>query len=1012
MAVTRLFDTSDAVELSAPQCLYLKPIARLTISVMLPDSKVSPKLISNWELMETLKKMAYPEQITSLRVSRSTMEFIRFEAEVENKNLVQTVWEKFNNKSIKVNGVNEMVRVLAAVSQVNFPSPSDWESFFKTAETMNDAVPGERPDTIHMEGLPCKWLSSKQLNKEKPMEEILQRVFGRFGEIRNIDIPMLDPYREEMTGKKFNTFSTGGLPTFEAYIQYQECAGFERAMASLRGMKLVHKGDDGKALACNIKVTFDTTKHLSDSAIEKRHLERLKLQELERQREEQKRRDEEEHSKEVERKRREGERERERRRKERLRRREHRQKECEDRRRLRKLWKVEVESEKEKREASAWEARKLVLAQRKLDSYRLLTVLLNGAKEIKVQRSHLPERETVKCDQKRGGCERAGDSELKKPDENTTGNKGSQRVKSEMWRQIKVPVEDIDGKVRKSLTGSMEPLSSQDPNFPATSSLPPIGLMEEHRLPSLNPAGEKVSTPYESESLQITVTQDCSAHLHNLHAVGHDNCLCNGYSRKVTTVDHQIRHRLYAYEDFLSCLLNYRQHVCPLDSNHASIFHSASNPEDHSDWRRTVSDNGKSFRIDLRNKSSPLCIGTSTARHNRWSGYDRDCNYRWTITVSESGVQQRAFCSSTSHQLKECNREFQVHWKDSGSQMDFEEDFASAYQLHLKDSAVLGCKEGKLISHPECPRIEIKNPWIPSKEPWRNPITNWKVSITNSQNDLVQPRLKDSNQCKDASNHHSSQLNSQCRAEPDCSNKESMNERSRSNRKVKRMHEGSVCEFGADIHWSNCKSGFHQDASDQKSETNNNDVKPVPSRSRSDLKYSWKESESKFKEELNHPNKPCIGHPRKDLWNGKGSGDILGKELVLANQLCEAFSDEVKHKKQRKNSKTKIIPEDKNNKQIHRPMNSNRDLKTHWKNMKNECLDNNCSSERGFAIHPALRGDHWSGERDLGLNLGANGTQTYFHKHFASDHRLFDVNVCDQKMKKYEVDMSKFDHSK
>lgn len=43
-----------------------------------------------------------------------------------------------------------------------------------------------------------------------------------------------------------------------------------------------------------LQVTFDTSKHLSESALKKRSLERLKLQELERQREEQKRREKEE----------------------------------------------------------------------------------------------------------------------------------------------------------------------------------------------------------------------------------------------------------------------------------------------------------------------------------------------------------------------------------------------------------------------------------------------------------------------------------------------------------------------------------------------------------------------------------------------------------------------------------------------------------------------------------------------------------------------------------------------
>lgn len=72
--------------------------------------------------------------------------------------------------------------------------------------------------------------------------------------MRNVDIPMLDPYREEMLDKNFNTFSFGGHLNFEAYVQYQEYGGFTKAMDTLRSMKLMLKGDDGKAVACNIKV--------------------------------------------------------------------------------------------------------------------------------------------------------------------------------------------------------------------------------------------------------------------------------------------------------------------------------------------------------------------------------------------------------------------------------------------------------------------------------------------------------------------------------------------------------------------------------------------------------------------------------------------------------------------------------------------------------------------------------------------------------------------------------------
>lgn len=69
---------------------------------------------------------------------------------------------------------------------------------------------------------------------------------------------MLDPYREDMLDKNFSTFSFGGHLNFEAYVQYQEYDGFIKAMDSMRGMKLMLKGDDGKAVACNIKVLKGT----------------------------------------------------------------------------------------------------------------------------------------------------------------------------------------------------------------------------------------------------------------------------------------------------------------------------------------------------------------------------------------------------------------------------------------------------------------------------------------------------------------------------------------------------------------------------------------------------------------------------------------------------------------------------------------------------------------------------------------------------------------------------------
>eukprot|EP00061_Rhincodon_typus_P013755 g40329.t1 len=118
-------------------------------------------------------------------------------------------------------------------------------------------------------------------------------------------------------------------------------------------------------------------------------MERQKLQELELQREEQKRREkeEEERRKEEEstvtfvsdRKQRElEEQEREKKREEKVRKREQKQKEREERRNVRKL---QREEQKRLQEKIALEERKLLLAQRNLQSIRLIAELLSRAKE-------------------------------------------------------------------------------------------------------------------------------------------------------------------------------------------------------------------------------------------------------------------------------------------------------------------------------------------------------------------------------------------------------------------------------------------------------------------------------------------------------------------------------------------------------------------------------------------------------------------------------------------------------
>jgi len=97
-------DTKDCVDLFRPQRLYLKPIARINVSVQLPQLKKSGAKISNWEVMEKIKEMARPYTFPVFKVSKSSLEFIRFECEIENYSSMEHVLAKLDMKTVKLSG--------------------------------------------------------------------------------------------------------------------------------------------------------------------------------------------------------------------------------------------------------------------------------------------------------------------------------------------------------------------------------------------------------------------------------------------------------------------------------------------------------------------------------------------------------------------------------------------------------------------------------------------------------------------------------------------------------------------------------------------------------------------------------------------------------------------------------------------------------------------------------------------------------------------------------------------
>lgn len=68
---------TDLVPLFLPHGLFLKPFARLNVSVALPHMATG-KTVSNWDLMDKLRSMIKPARFTVLKVSARDAKARRF----------------------------------------------------------------------------------------------------------------------------------------------------------------------------------------------------------------------------------------------------------------------------------------------------------------------------------------------------------------------------------------------------------------------------------------------------------------------------------------------------------------------------------------------------------------------------------------------------------------------------------------------------------------------------------------------------------------------------------------------------------------------------------------------------------------------------------------------------------------------------------------------------------------------------------------------------------------------
>ncbi|KAK5974218.1 hypothetical protein GCK32_020030 [Trichostrongylus colubriformis] len=82
---------AEAVSFSPKLDLYLSPMSRIEITIKLPKFTIPGQSISNWDLMERLKKGVAPIQFVSIRVTESSLEGVTLEADLTTRKIMKQV---------------------------------------------------------------------------------------------------------------------------------------------------------------------------------------------------------------------------------------------------------------------------------------------------------------------------------------------------------------------------------------------------------------------------------------------------------------------------------------------------------------------------------------------------------------------------------------------------------------------------------------------------------------------------------------------------------------------------------------------------------------------------------------------------------------------------------------------------------------------------------------------------------------------------------------------------------
>lgn len=83
-AISEVEDVTEAVDFNATKNIYFIPICKITLTVILPQCTEPGKSISNWEIMEKIRSIIKPDIFLSLKVLKSTLEYVRLEGNSKN----------------------------------------------------------------------------------------------------------------------------------------------------------------------------------------------------------------------------------------------------------------------------------------------------------------------------------------------------------------------------------------------------------------------------------------------------------------------------------------------------------------------------------------------------------------------------------------------------------------------------------------------------------------------------------------------------------------------------------------------------------------------------------------------------------------------------------------------------------------------------------------------------------------------------------------------------------------